>query len=218
MDFETARTKMVDNQIRTTDVTRHDILRAFLQVPREEFVPASSRKPLAYIDEDLPLGHGRYLMEASPFAKLLQLAAVTPEDVVLDVGCGTGYSSAVLSHLAGSVVALEEDVELAAFASENLMRLDYVTCVVVEGKLEDGYPSEAPYDVIVFEGAVGCLPDTFLEQLREGGRLVVVEGVGNAASAKLYFKDENGIVSDRFGFNCSVKPLPGFEKRREFVF
>ncbi len=217
MDFETARTKMVDNQIRTTDVTRHDILRAFLQVPREEFVPAS-RKPLAYIDEDLPIGNGRYVMEASPFAKLLQLAAVTPDDVVLDVGCGSGYSSAVLSHLAGSVVALEEDADLAALASDNLARLDYVTCVVVEGKLEEGYPSEAPYDVIFFEGAVGRLPATFFEQLREGGRLVVVEGVGNAASAKLYFKDENGIVSDRFGFNCSVKPLPGFDKAREFVF
>ncbi|HDZ72173.1 MAG TPA: protein-L-isoaspartate O-methyltransferase [Aurantimonas coralicida] len=217
MDFETARTKMVDNQIRTTDVTRHDILRAFLQVPREEFVPAS-RKPLAYIDEDLPIGNGRYIMEASPFAKLLQLAAVTPDDVVLDVGCGSGYSSAILSHLAGSVVALEENAELAAAAGDNLARLDYVTCVVVEGKLEEGYPSEAPYDVIFFEGAVERLPDTFFEQLREGGRLVVVEGVGNAAAAKLYFKDENGIVSDRFGFNCSVKPLPGFDKAREFVF
>jgi len=194
MDFETARTKMVDNQIRTTDVTRHDILRAFLQVPREEFVPAS------------------------PFAKLLQLAAVTADDVVLDVGCGSGYSSAILSHLAGSVVALEEDAELAAAAGDNLARLDYVTCVVVEGKLEEGYPSEAPYDVIFFEGAVERLPDTFFEQLRDGGRLVVVEGVGNAAAAKLYFKDENGIVSDRFGFNCSVKPLPGFDKAREFAF
>jgi len=217
MDFETARTKMVDNQIRTTDVTRHDILRAFLQVPREEFVPAS-RKPLAYIDEDLPIGNGRYIMEASPFAKLLQLAAVTADDVVLDVGCGSGYSSAILSHLAGSVVALEEDAELAAAAGDNLARLDYVTCVVVEGKLEEGYPSEAPYDVIFFEGAVERLPDTFFEQLRDGGRLVVVEGVGNAAAAKLYFKDENGIVSDRFGFNCSVKPLPGFDKAREFAF
>lgn len=217
MDFETARTKMVDNQIRTTDVTRHDILRAFLQVPREEFVPAS-RKPLAYIDEDLPIGNGRYIMEASPFAKLLQLAAVTPDDVVLDVGCGSGYSSAILSHLAGSVVALEENAELAAAAGDNLARLDYVTCVVVEGKLEEGYPSEAPYDVIFFEGAVERLPDTFFEQLREGGRLVVVEGVGNAAAAKLYFKDENGIVSDRFGFNCSVKPLPEFVEAAGFVF
>ncbi|MEX6507726.1 protein-L-isoaspartate O-methyltransferase [Jiella sp. M17.18] len=217
MDFEAARIKMVDNQVRTTDVTSHAILRAFLQVPREEFVPASW-KPLAYIDEDVPLGDGRFLMEASPFAKLLQLVSIGPDDVVLDVGCGTGYSAAILSHLAGSVVALEENATLAASASETLARLDFVTCAVVEGPLNEGYPSEAPYDVIVFEGAVETLPDTFFDQLRNGGRMVVVEGVGLAAEAKLYIKDDEGVVSQRFGFNCAIKPLPGFKKAAAFVF
>ena len=217
MDYQTARVKMVDNQIRTTDVTRHEILRAFLEVPREEFVPGS-RKALAYIDEDLPLGDRRYVMEPSPFAKLLQLAAVRQGDVVLDVGCGTGYGAAILSHMAGSVVALEELADLAAIATDNLARLDFVTCAVVEGSLKEGYPSEAPYDVIFFEGAVDTIPETFFEQLREGGRLVAVEGRGNAASARLYFKDGEGVVSSRFGFNCSIKPLPGFEKVREFTF
>ena len=217
MDFQTARVRMVDNQIRTTDVTRHEILRAFLEVPREEFVPAS-RKALAYIDEDVPLGDGRFIMEASPFAKLLQLAAVHKDDVVLDVGCGTGYSSAILSYLAGSVVALEENAELASAASDNLARLDYVSCAVVEGPLADGYPSEAPYDVIFFEGAVEVLPETFFDQLKADGRLVVVEGIGNAAAATLYYKDAQGVVSSRFGFNCSIRPLPGFRKKQEFVF
>ena len=217
MDFDAARTRMVDNQIRTTDVTRHEILRGFLEVPREEFVPAA-RKPLAYIDEDVPLGHGRFIMEASPFAKLIQLAAIRPDDVVLDVGCGTGYSSAVLSHLAGSVVSLEQDPELAEAATENLARLDYVTCAVVEGPLNEGYPSEAPFDVIFVQGSVDILPETLLEQLRDGGRLVVVEGQGNAAEAKLYFKDDNGVVGSRFGFNCSIRPLPGFQRKAEFAF
>ncbi|MCK5934773.1 protein-L-isoaspartate(D-aspartate) O-methyltransferase [Fulvimarina manganoxydans] len=217
MDFETARTRLVDNQIRTTDVTSHSILRAFLTVPREEFVPAS-RRPLAYIDEDLPIGNGRFLMEASPFAKLLQLASITPEDVVLDVGCGTGYGAAVLSHLASSVVALEEDESLAETANDTLTRLDYVSCTVVTGPLNKGYETEAPYDVILFEGAIEVLPETFLEQLRPGGRLVAVIGRGLAAEARIYIKDHEGIVSDRFGFNCAIKPLPGFQKKAEFVF
>lgn len=216
MDFAAARTKMVDNQIRTTEVTSYELLRAFLGVPREAFVP-DARKPLAYIDGDIPLSKARYLMEPSPLAKLLQLAAIGPEDVVLDVGCGTGYSSAVLSHLGGSIVALEEDPALANEATRILAQLGIVTCAVVTGPLPLGYPSEAPYDVIVFQGSVATVPGAFFDQLRDRGRLVVVEGIGGSAMAKLYTK-EDGIVSDRFGFNCSVKPLPGFERQEQFVF
>ena len=119
MNFEAARIKMVDNQIRTTDVTSHSVLSAFLTVPREEFVPAKMRE-LAYIDADIQLAGGaepRYLMEPSPLAKLLQLAEVSKSDVVLEIGCGTGYASALLSLLASSVVALESDETLAAKAT-----------------------------------------------------------------------------------------------------
>ncbi|NDW05162.1 protein-L-isoaspartate O-methyltransferase family protein [Jiella pacifica] len=217
MDFETARTRMVDNQIRTTDVTSHAILRAFLEVPREEFLPAS-RRPLAYVDDDVPLGDGRYVMETSPLAKLLQLAAIDKDDVVLDVGCTTGYSSAIISHLAGSVVALEEDPALAAAATDNLARLDYVTCAVVENALVEGCPAEAPYDVIIFQGSVETLPTTFFDQMKSGGRMVVVRGSGNSAEALLYVKDDEGVVSERFAFNCSIKPLPSFRRKAEFVF
>lgn len=216
MDFEAARIKMVDNQIRTTDVTDLEILNAFLRVPREDFVP-SARRPLAYIDEDVPIGSGRFLMEPSPFAKLIQFAGIRSSDAVLDVGCGTGYSAAILSQLAGSVVALESDASLAQAAGDNLRRNGFADVVLVQGELNAGHPSGGPYDVILFEGAVEEVPAVFFGQLGQGGRLVVVEGHGNAAAARRYLK-EDGVVSNRFGFNCSVKPLPGFERIRQFVF
>nr|WP_302795498.1 protein-L-isoaspartate O-methyltransferase [Shinella daejeonensis] len=216
INYTAARTKMVDNQIRTTDVTSHGVLEAFLTVAREEFVPAALR-PLAYIDNDIQLAAGRYLMEPSPLAKLIQLAAVEADDVVLEVGAGTGYASAILSRLASSVVALESDAALAAVATETLTRLGYDNVAVVSGDLEQGYGAEAPYDVIFVHGAVEYVPEALFDQLRDGGRLVVVEGVGNASQARLYIK-EGGRTSERNVFNTSVKPLPGFRKVKEFVF
>jgi protein-L-isoaspartate(D-aspartate) O-methyltransferase len=216
IDYKAARTKMVDNQIRTTDVTSHEVLDAFLTVAREEFVPAAA-KPLAYIDDDIQLMPGRYLMEPSPLAKLIQLADVVATDVVLEVGCGTGYASAILSKLGSSVVAIESDVTLAATATETLSRLGYDNVAVVVGDLEAGYAPEAPYDVVFVHGAVEFVPDALLAQLRDGGRFVVVEGYGNASQARLYIK-EGGHVSERTVFNTAVKPLPGFRKAKEFVF
>ncbi len=216
IDYKAARTKMVDNQIRTTDVTSHEVLDAFLTVAREEFVPAAV-KPLAYIDNDIQLVPGRYLMEPSPLAKLIQLAEIANTDVVLEVGCGTGYASAILSRLGSSVVALESDADLAATATDTLSRLGHDNVAVVTGDLEAGYAPEAPYDVIFVHGAVEFVPDAIFAQLRDGGRLVVVEGYGNASHARLYIK-EGGRVSERNVFNTAVKPLPGFRRAKEFVF
>ena len=216
MDFEAARIKMVDNQIRTTDVTDLRILQAFLSVPREAFV-TGPRQSLAYIDGDLPIGPGRFVMEASPFAKLLQLVQIDGDDRVLDIGCGTGYSAAIISHLAASVVAVESDTDLASAATATLARLGHDSCRVVEAPLANGAADGAPYDVILFEGAVDVIPDAIFAQLAEGGRLVAVEGLGNAAAAMLYLKEE-GVVSGRFAFNCSIRPLPGFERTAKFTF
>ncbi|WP_394891673.1 protein-L-isoaspartate O-methyltransferase [Mesorhizobium sp. AaZ16] len=221
-DYSEQRVKMVDGQIRTTDVTKLALLDAMLTVPREAFVSAN-RRSLAYIDEDLliaaPDGDrgARYLMEPSPFAKLVQLADVKPSDFVLDVGCGTGYCSAVLSRLASSVIALESDPTLAEFATDALAELGYDNAVVVQGPLREGYASEAPYDVIFVGGSVEEVPQTFFDQLKEGGRLVVVVGQGNAGVARLYLKTA-GEVSGRSAFNAAIKPLPGFERVRTFEF
>ncbi|PSM18022.1 MULTISPECIES: protein-L-isoaspartate O-methyltransferase family protein [Nitratireductor] len=220
-DFEQLRIKMVDGQLRTTDVTNLPILEAFLSVPREAFVPARL-KELAYIDEDVditpPDGEARrFLMEPSPLAKLIQLADIETGDVVLDVGTGTGYAAAILSQLAGSVIALESDAALAAQASERLSELGCDNVAVVEGALEAGYPSEAPYDVILVAGAVDRVPDTLFEQMKDGGRLVTVEGHGNAGVARLYLK-QGDHVSGRWAFNAAVKPLPGFQAEPAFEF
>ncbi|WP_173931494.1 protein-L-isoaspartate O-methyltransferase [Chelativorans sp. Marseille-P2723] len=222
VDFSAQRAMMIEGQLRARDVTNVPLLIAMGDLPREAFVPGP-HKSLAYIDEDLeiaPAAEGRparYLMEPAPFARLLQLAAVGPTDLVLDVGCATGYSTAVLSRLASFVVAIECDPEVAALASSSLAELDCTNVSVVTGPLEEGHAAEAPYDVIFLGGAVDYVPDSLLSQLAEKGRLVAIIGAGNAARAHLFVK-EDGVVSSRPDFNAAVMPLPGFRKERGFVF
>ncbi|TYR30991.1 protein-L-isoaspartate O-methyltransferase [Mesorhizobium microcysteis] len=215
-DFQEQRVKMVDGQVRTTDVTDVAILSAMLDLPREDFVP-EQRRPLAYIDEDIEVAPGRYLMEPSPFARLLQLAKIRHTDLVLDVGCGTGYSTAVLSRLASFVVGLESDAELAARAGQTLSSLGCENVSVVEGPLPAGHAEQAPYDVIFVNGAVDELPSSLTDQLKDGGRLVAVLGEGNAGRALLHVK-EGGLVSASHGFNAAVRPLPEFRRVQAFQF
>lgn len=221
-DFQGLRIKMVDGQVRTTDVTDAAILAAMLTVPREDFVP-QQRRALAYIDEDIevaPAGEGRearYLMEPSPFARLVQLADPRDGDRVLDVGCGTGYSSAVLAAIVGEVVALESDATLAAQARETLASRGLGNVAVVEGPLAAGHAARAPYQVILVNGAVDEVPAALLDQLGDRGRLVAVVGTGNAGRAILHVK-ENGFVSVRRAFNAAVRPLAEFRRAPAFEF
>jgi protein-L-isoaspartate(D-aspartate) O-methyltransferase len=186
IDYSGQRVKMVDGQVRTTDVTDLAIISALLQIPREEFVPEKARP-------------------------------IKRSDVVLDVGCATGYSSAVLSRLSSQVIALESDPELARLATETLSAFGFDNVAVVEGPLPEGYPAEAPYDVIILEGSVGAVPHALHDQLKEGGRLVAVEGHGNAGKARIYLKT-GAKVTGRYAFNAAIKPLPGFEIVRGFEF
>lgn len=219
-DFSELRVKMVDGQVRTTDVTSAPLLDAMLSVPREDFVGAAQRE-LAYIDEDIRIATGaggaRYLMEASPLAKLMQLAEISAADSALDVGCGTGYASALLSRLAKSVVALESDPALAETARSTLSSLGCGNVTVVQGALAQGHAAKAPYNVIFIGGGVEKVPESLLDQLAEGGRLVAVEGQGNSGVARLFFK-AGGVVTGRRAFNAAIKPLPGFEREHAFEF
>jgi len=219
-EYAHLRVKMVDGQLRTTGITDARILSAMGSIPREAFLPAL-RRPLAYLDEDIDIptasGRPRHLMEPSPFARLAQLAVIGPADRVLDVGCGTGYSSAVLSRLAASVDGLECEADLAESARATLAKLDVGNVTVVEGALEDGYPQNAPYDVILLGGAVYEVPEALFGQLVEGGRVVAVIGEGNAGIARICVK-EGGVVSCRRAFNAAIRPLPGFRRTPVFEF
>ncbi|MFZ0694426.1 MAG: protein-L-isoaspartate O-methyltransferase [Alphaproteobacteria bacterium] len=214
-DFTAARRNMVESQIRTNAVTQEVLLAALAEIPREIFVPEALRG-VAYIDEDLPLKKGRYLMEPLVLAKLLQLAAITPDDVVLDIGCGTGYSAALLSKLANTVVALESDPELAARAMATLSELSIDNVVVVTAPLAGGYAKQAPYDVIVFNGSVPRIPETIARQLADGGRLVAVvgEGVGQGT----LMTRNRGILAQRPVFDAATPILPDFVQEPGFVF
>src|SRR5437868_2561208 len=165
VDHAQARQAMVDRQVRPHDVTDLRIIAALLDVPRERFFPPAQRA-LAYLDAEVPVAGPRALLKPMVFAKLLQAAAIGENERVLDVGCATGYSSAVLAELAGSVIALEEDPALVRSASEMLAELGAAHVSVVTGPLTDGWPKGAPYDAILIEGASEIVPDALLAQLK----------------------------------------------------
>lgn len=218
-DFTQSRIRMVDTQLRTNDVTDHRVLDAIQEVPRERFVP-SARRSVAYIDQDIPVqadGAGRYLLKPHIFGRLVQLADVKEDDVVLVVGCSTGYSVAVLAKIAQSVVGLEGDQALVEAATATLVDLGIENGAVIQGELAEGCASEGPYDVILIDGAVERLPDALTAQLKDGGRLVTIEGRGGSGSARIYTRSGDSI-SGRFAFNAAAHVLPGFERPKEFVF
>lgn len=215
-DFSAARRHMVDGQLRTTKVTSPVLLDAMSELPREQFVPTASRG-IAYIDEDLPIGSGRFLLDPLTLARLIQAAEPASTDTVLDVGCGTGYSSVVLARLAGSVAALEEEAGLAGEAEGLLKRLAVANVTVAIGPLAEGLPKRAPFNVILINGAVDQVPDRLVAQLAEGGRLAAVVGTGPVGRATLITK-RRGVASTQILFDASAPPLKSFTREAGFVF
>ncbi len=221
IDAAVQRKNMVESQVRPSDVTDRRIIRAMLETPRDRFVP-STLASLAYMDEIIALEtHGRQptraLMAPRAFAKLAQAAEINPGDVVLDVGCATGYSSAILARLAETVVALESDPELGEKAQSILSDLSIDNVVVVTGELDFGYPKEGPYDAIVVEGLVERMPDDLLDQLKDGGRLVAVYRDQGLSHASVWRRIGQNF-DRRDLFTCGAPPLAGFERPETFVF
>jgi protein-L-isoaspartate(D-aspartate) O-methyltransferase len=221
-DFAAARRMMVDGQVRTSDVTDQRIVAAMLELPRERFVPQSS-VDLAYLDLDVPVskpGPGaaaRRLLKPMVLAKLVQAAEVKASDHVLDVGCATGYSSALLGRLAHSVVALEEDPALARFAGDVLAAVAARNVAVERGRLTEGWPAVAPYDVIFIDGAVEVVPQALYAQLKDGGRLAAVVGRTPASRAMVY-RRIGADISGWPAFDAAAPLLPGFAEPPAFVF
>jgi protein-L-isoaspartate(D-aspartate) O-methyltransferase len=216
-DFAAARFFMVEGQIRPNKVTDHRLVDALSETPREAFVPESARG-VAYVDDDLPIGQGRYLLEPMVFARMLQHIAVQDSDRVLDVGAAGGYSTAILAKLAASVVGLDSDAALTAAAAAALSAQGVTNATVVTGPLAVGHAEGGPYDVIVIEGTIPEVPAALADQLAEDGRLVAIVQDARGVGEVRLFQRVGGVLSSRVLFEAQPHALPGFEKKAAFVF
>ena len=214
-DFKAARETMVESQIRTADVTDLDLLAAFRRVPRERFVP-SSKMALAYGDSVVKYDDGRTLLRPRDLAKLIQAADIQPDEVVLDIASGRGYSVAVLSHIAETVVGLETEEETVDRASDLLTDINVLNAAIVKGDLKRGASEHGPFDVIIVNGAVAEVPEAWFSQLSNGGRLAVIIKSGPIGRATIFTKSGDAI-GDRVVFDANAPFLEGFEPIKAFA-
>ena len=217
--FTTARQSMIDSQIHPMGVTSERLLSAFAQVPREEFVPDNMRG-ICYCDEDIEIAENRFLLEPSVMARMIEQAKPSKQDVALTIGSGIGYSAAILSSLVSTVIALEENQDLVAQAQKAWDNNDYVNIVGVQGALNLGWAKNAPYDLIIINGAVADIPEAIKQQLSVGGRIIAPIKPANEAVAKVtYVKRVNeDNFSDVVLFDSGTPYLQGFEPSKGFIF
>jgi protein-L-isoaspartate(D-aspartate) O-methyltransferase len=214
-DYAARRTTMVDTQIRPSDVTKFPVIQALLTVAREAYVPDAQREA-AYVGENIDLGAGRVALEPRTMAKMLDALDIQPDELVLDIGCGLGYSSAVIAQLAEAVVALEEDHDLASEAERLLGENGADNVAVIEAPLAQGAAKHGPYDVITLQGGVEQIPQAILDQLKDSGRIGAIFMEGALGICRIGYKID-GKVSWRFSFNAGAPVLAGYEHRGAFA-
>ena len=214
-DFAERRRMMVDTQVRPSDVTKYPIIEAMLSVPRENFV-AGAQREAAYADQYIDLGQGRTLLEPRTLAKMLDALNVQNDELVLDVACGMGYSSAVVARMAQMVIAVESVEELAAEAQAQLSEIGADNAIVHVANPSEGAAEHGPYDVILVQGGVDDLPRPLLDQLKDGGRIAAIFMTGALGQVKVGYKNGDQI-SWRFAFNAGAPILPGFAAANEFA-
>jgi protein-L-isoaspartate(D-aspartate) O-methyltransferase len=217
MDYDKAREIMVDSQIRPNDVTDPRIVSAFMHTPREVFVP-NSRKSVAYAELEIETSPGRALWAARDTAKLIKMANIKASDVVLVVGAGAGYEAALISHLADTVIALDETAALVDSMSERFAAVGIDRAAPVEGALEKGLPEQAPFDVIYVAGMIETLPDAWAAQLCEGGRLVAVMADDGGIGRGKVFTKAGTTLSAREGFDACPPRFTAFDRKPSFSF
>ena len=216
MDFAAARRNMVDCQILPNQVDDERIIDALLEIPREIFVP-DPLSGIAYVDENIPLGNGRCVMEAMVIARLLQMASLSSEDMVLAIGCGTGYAVSILAKIVDTVVAVEPDKILVQKAAENFAAVGLNNIAVIEGALSEGNIEQGPYDFIFFDGAVTKVPAKICDQLTENGRLAAIV-TNNVTSKACLYTRYGDLLAMREVFDAGTPLLPGFEEDEAFSF
>ncbi|MEZ5937630.1 MAG: protein-L-isoaspartate O-methyltransferase [Hyphomonadaceae bacterium] len=213
--FTAEREALVDSQVRTNDVQDREVINAMLAVPREHYVP-EARKGLAYSDIDIQTGPGRYLWQARDFSKLLQAAAIQPDETVLNIAPGTGYSSEVIARIAKSVVNLETADHVEALTA-GLEPRGLTNCETVGGDLAQPVAGKGPFDVVFVNGSVEVVPEAWTAQLADGGRLAVVVRENGVGRARIYTRSGDKIAW-RNVFEAFVPALPGFEQKETFRF
>lgn len=214
-DFATRRSVMVDTQVRPSDVTKFPVIAAMLDVPRERFVP-NDRREAAYVGENIEIAPGRVILEPRTLAKMLDALDIQPGDMVLDIGAGFGYSSAVIARLAEAVIAVEEDAGLAADAEAALAAAGADNVVVIAAPLAKGAAKHGPYDAITVQGAAETVPPALLLQLKDGGRIACLFMDGALGTCRIGHK-AGGTVTWRYAFNAAAPVLPGFAAEPAFV-
>ncbi len=213
-DNATRRIMMVDTQVRPSDVTKFPIIDAMLTVPREAYVPRNLRD-MAYVGENLPLISGRVVLEPRTLAKMLDALDIANDDLVLDIGCGLGYSTAVMARMAEAVVGLESDASIAQDAQATLSDHDVDNAMIEVGALRDGAAEHGPYDVIILQGAVETVPQALSDQLKENGRICALFAQAALGVVRIGYKID-GDISWRDVFNAGAPVLEGFEAAKTF--
>ena len=218
MDFKIARKNMVENQIRANKVTSLNVINAFLDVPREKFVPDALQE-ISYVDEDIQLSRNRFMMKPMILARLFQSLNLKGNENILHVGSNSGYGSAILSRMCSSVISLESDKKLFETSIHTFSNMGFDNVVPLHGSMENGVEKEAPFDIIFIEGSIETEPKSLFGQLNENGKLIAIIRPANIkiGKAKLFFKISNEIGLENL-FDAQVSKLSIFKSKTKFLF